>query len=827
MLSIKSLGLAGAPGKNGASGSLAAYFEHLSIEGYYQDGGEPPGVWHGKLAAAFGLAGNVRPGQLQKLFEGCHPDTGDALASNAGAEHKAGWDCTFSAPKSVSVAWALADPEQQQQIAQAHDDAVKAALAYLEQQAFSSRDRQGDSPLQGIIAATFQHSTSRELDPQLHTHCAIANLGLRKDGRVCALDLDTRVKMTCGALYRADLAHRLQALGYTVERDGKSFKLSAVPDDLCKLFSKRRQQIENYLDEQGFDSAKAANIAALATRKAKVSPSRQSLQAQWQHEADAAGYVREALQQRLRADPDLDSKPPALEPLDLAVIVTGLTQNESFFTRQQLEAAIAVECQGICGAAEILTKIERAIREGLANPAWDGLVRLSEPNDQQKSRRKIEIYTTREMLELEQLALAAAVEKSQSRNDAVSLQEKWLEGLSAEQAAAVQHITQPSGLCCVKGLAGTGKSHMLGVARIAWESQGYEVIGAALAGKAADGLESGSGIPSQTLHALLAELDSGRRVLTDKTVVVIDECGMVGTRQMARLIAHAQSGGKIVLCGDERQLQSIEAGGLFKGIAERIGYAGLTEIRRQRAEADRETIKTLISGEAEAVIQLLEDAGQLRFEKDDQVAEQMVEDWLAHRDPLNPAESLMLASTRAEVRTLNRIARSKLIATGELHSEVSIPTAEGERSFCVGERICFLRNSRALGVKNGQLGTLESWAMDMRSGKLNLSVRMDGGAVVSFDPAQYGHLESGFGLSVHKAQGVTANCVSVLLMNDQMVDQQLSYVAISRHRERLRVFVPNSMQDELGRGLARSREKGLASDLAAERMRKVKGLERG
>ena len=199
------------------------------------------------------------------------------------------------------------------------------------------------------------------------------------------------------------------------------------------------------------------------------------------------------------------------------------------------------------------------------------VVRLSEPNDQQKSRRKVEIYTTREMLELEQLALAAAVEKSQSRNDAVSLQEKWLEGLSAEQAAAVQHITQPSGLCCVKGLAGTGKSHMLGVARIAWESQGYEVIGAALAGKAADGLESGSGIPSQTLHALLAELDSGRRVLTDKTVVVIDECGMVGTRQMARLIAHAQSGGKIVLCGDERQLQSIEAGGLLKGIAERIG----------------------------------------------------------------------------------------------------------------------------------------------------------------------------------------------------------------------------------------------------------------
>lgn len=195
----------------------------------------------------------------------------------------------------------------------------------------------------------------------------------------------------------------------------------------------------------------------------------------------------------------------------------------------------------------------------------------------------------------------------------------------------------------------------------------------------------------------------------------------------------------------------------------------------------------------------------------------------------------MLASTRAEVRTLNRIARSKLVAMGELHSEVSIPSADGERSYFVGERICFLRNSRSLQVKNGQLGTLESWKMDIRTGKLNLSVRMDGGSLVSFDPEQYGHFDSGFGLSIHKSQGVTAQSVSVLMMNEQMLDQQLSYVAISRHRERLRVFVPNSMEEELGRGLARSRLKTLATDLATsgvnkglqpEKTGKTRGFER-
>ncbi len=243
------------------------------------------------------------------------------------------------------------------------------------------------------------------------------------------------------------------------------------------------------------------------------------------------------------------------------------------------------------------------------------------------------------MLELEQQALAAAIAKSQAQMHAVTLDETLLEGLDVGQASAVREVTNAAGMSSVIGLAGTGKSHMLGVARCTWESQGFEVIGAALAGKAADGLESGSKIKSQTLHSLLAELDSGSRVLTEKSVIVLDEAGMVGTRLMSRLIAHAEVGSKIVLCGDPQQLQSIEAGGLFKGISDRIGYASLTEIRRQRDEQDRETIKKLISGEAEEVIQRLEDAGQLRFERDEQVAEQMVNDWLGQRDPLNLGEN--------------------------------------------------------------------------------------------------------------------------------------------------------------------------------------------
>lgn len=801
MLSVKSLGA--------ADSGIAKYYEHLGVDDYYTEGGEPPGEWHGRLSGALGLDGNVRPGQLRQLFQGYHPESGDALASNSGEGHKAGWDCTFSAPKTVSVTWCLADEDLQQKIADAHDAAVRAGLDYLERNAFSSRDRDGASPLQGIIAATFQHSTSREQDPQLHTHCAIANLGLRADGSVCALDFDSRWKMAAGAVYRADLAHRMRQMGFGIERDAKSFKISAVPEPICKLFSKRRQQIESYLTEKGFESAKAANVAALATRKCKESPNRGILQAQWLREAQEAGYSLETIKQML--SPQAPVKPD--QKLDIPSIISALTQQESTFTRQQLEAAIAVECQGRFRASEIERIVERVVQQGTGSLEMDGLVRLESPNDKQNSRRKIEVFTTREMLQLEQQALHAAISRTDERNHVTPLDESLLDGLSAEQVTAVRHITHTSGgVACVRGLAGTGKSHMLGRARQVWESAGYEVIGCALAGKAADGLQQGSAIASQTLHSLLAEVDSGSRCLSEKSVVVLDEAGMVGTRQLHKLLAHvSMAGAKLVMVGDHQQLQPIDAGGLFRRISDDVGYAALSDIRRQVNEADRETIKRLVGGDANDTIQRLSAAGQLHVEKDDLVANAMVADWYQHRDVQKPEESLMLAGTRAEVRKLNQLARTVLADQGHLHSEITIETEHGERSFAVGDRIIFSRNNRILGVKNGQLGTLASWRLDPHDGDLELTIRLDTGEAVVFDPSAYGYIDYGYAMSVHRAQGVTTDKVSVL-MSESMTDQEWSYVAVSRHRERLRVFVPEGLDEGLARSVGRSRQKGLASD---------------
>ena len=806
MLSTKSLGT--------ADSGIASYYEHLSADDYYASGSEPPGKWHGALSGALGLNGNVRPGQLRKLFEGYDPGTGKQLASNAGEKHKAGWDLTFSAPKSVSVAWAFSGLEMQQQISAAHDAAVKAGLNYLERNAFASRDRDGERPLQGIIAACYQHSTSREQDPQLHSHCAVANVGLRTDGTVCAVDFDSRWKMAAGAVYRAELAHQLQILGLDIERDAKSFRLTAIPETLCKTLSKRRDQIVEHMERTGFTSAKSRDIAALATRRAKENASRDILRQQWLREADEAGYSPKMLEELLAFFPAPNRCSPSTGNFNIKEIFAGLTQNEATFTRQQLEAAVAVEAQGFVSAMEIPFLVQRALDFGISTQEPHGLIQLEEAGHQHDSRRRTVTFTTREMLSLEQNAIAGAVERKQERQHCAPVPEHLLKGLSSEQAQAVLHVVVDSGaIKSVRGLAGTGKSFMLSRARDAWEQAGMTVIGAALAGKAADGLQKGSGIQSQTLHSLLADIDSGRLQLDDKHVIVLDEAGMIGTRQLHKLLGHIHdAGAKAVLVGDPQQLQPIDAGGLFRRISEETGYAGLEDIRRQESLKDRAMIKKLIDGQAMEVITQLSDAGQLRVERDDAVAEEMVKDWLEHRDHQRPGESLMLAGKRADVRTLNLLAREALQGASRLHSEIAISTETGEKEFSVGDRIIFQRNNRALDVRNGQLGTLESWRIERRSGSIELSVRMDDGEIVRFDPAGYSHIDYGYAISVHKAQGVTCDNVSVM-MSETMSDREWSYVAVSRHRQRLRVFVAEGIGGELERSLERSRQKGLASDV--------------
>lgn len=810
MLSVKPIGVDDAQG-------YAEYQEgeaEKNREDYYAGEGDA-GRWSGALAEKLGLSGDIQKGELLKMLRGFHPRSGEPLAGNAGDQHKPGWDCTFSAPKSVSLIWGLGDPEIQAAINLAQERAVAAGVAHLQKHAFTSRDR-GDrhQPITEILTADYQHGTSREGDPQRHTHVAIANMGMRADGSICALEFDTRHKMAAGAIYRAELAAELQKLGFAIERDKDSFRIVGVSSTLCNDFSKRRAQIEQHLAEHGQGSAKAAAIAALATRKAKEHASRSELQDLWRETGKAAGFGTGEIRALQKAGPSMETDPMPSHQAMLRLV----TQNASTFTPMQLQAAIAVEAQGKLDAAGI----EAYTKALLQDPE---LVRLVAPNQRQDKRAgATEVrFTSREMLELEQgiadKAIARRDERSHRVNVAAAIAARPT--MSQEQKAALAHIAQETGgVAVIEGMAGTGKSFLMGAAREAWESTGFKVRGAALAGKAAQGLQEGSGIQSQTLHSLLDELDAKKTTLSADDVIVLDEAGMVGSRQMAKLLDHAhKAGAKIVMIGDSKQLQPIDAGGAFRVLSQKLGHASLTDIRRQRAEADREIVKLLAAGEATQALQGIRERGLMSVSADRQSAmQQMVGDWMGKRDPAKPGESLMLAGTRAEVSQLNQLARGLLKDRQMLAAEATVETRGGKREFAEGDRIIFLENSKRLGVKNGTLGTVIRLGLES-DGKPRFAVKTDAGEIVRFtlgDPEaskgkEYNAIDHGYAVSVHKAQGVTVDNPFVML-GDTMSDREWGYVAASRGRNETRFYATHETAEELDTLLARSRQKDSALD---------------
>ena len=287
-----------------------------------------------------------------------------------------------------------------------------------------------------------------------------------------------------------------------------------------------------------------------------------------------------------------------------------------------------------------------------------------------------------------------------------------------EQADALRHVTRSGDLALVVGYAGTGKSAILGVAREAWEAEGYRVRGATLSGIAAEGLEAGSGIESRTIASLEWAWARDRERLTANDILVVDEAGMVGSRQMDRVLTAAHdAGAKVVLIGDPQQLQAIEAGAAFRALQERHGAAEITEIRRQHVDWQRQATRELAgaaidfadggeSGVAQA-LRRYDDAGMVHAHGTRGEAKAaLIDGWEAQRQA-HPADSqMMLAYTRVDVADLNSGARARLHEAGALGEDHIVSTARGRRSFATGDRLMFLRNERSLDVKNGTLGTV-------------------------------------------------------------------------------------------------------------------------
>ena len=385
--------------------------------------------------------------------------------------------------------------------------------------------------------------------------------------------------------------------------------------------------------------------------------------------------------------------------------------------------------------------------------------------------------------------------------------------LSGEQKSAFEHVTRGKGLAVVVGYAGTGKSAMLGVAREAWESSGYNVRGAALSGIAAEGLENGSGIASRTIASLEHQWDKGREHLTAKDVLVIDEAGMVGTRQMERvLVAAARAGAKVVLVGDQQQLQAIEAGAAFRAIHERLGGVEISEVRRQLSAWQQDATRQLATGRTGEAVRTYEERGMVHAaDTREDARTALIERWNQDRQASPGDSRIILTHTNDEVRELNQMARDKMREAGALGADATIKAARGERLFASGDRIIFLRNERGLGVKNGTLGTVATASAQ------SMAVRTDDGREVAFDTKDYGHIDHGYAATIHKAQGMTVDRAHVLATPG--MDSHSAYVAMSRHRDGLALHYGRddfADQSKLVRTLSRERGKDMAGDYKPE-----------
>ncbi|QBM78262.1 Ti-type conjugative transfer relaxase TraA (plasmid) [Sphingomonas sp. AAP5] len=437
-----------------------------------------------------------------------------------------------------------------------------------------------------------------------------------------------------------------------------------------------------------------------------------------------------------------------------------------------------------------------------------------------KDGRDQERFTSRDMIAVESRLERAGDELAgraghgvadRHREKAISAAEGRGLILSGEQRDAFDHVTGNAGLASVVGYAGSGKSAMLGVAREAWEGQGYTVRGAALSGIAAENLEGGSGIASRTIASLEHAWGQGREQLGPRDVLVVDEAGMIGSRQMERVLSQARdAGAKVVMVGDPEQLQAIEAGAAFRSITERHGAAEITEIRRQREDWQKEATRQLATGRTGEAIRAYDAHGMVHgYATREEARAGLVDDWDGKRQAEPGRSQIIFTHTNAEVRELNGEARERMRATEDLGDDVAVKADRGERAFAAGDRLMFLRNERSLGVKNGTLGTIEGVSPD------RMSVRLDSGRSVAFDTKDYAAIDHGYAATFHKSQGVTVDRAHVLATPG--MDRHSTYVGMTRHRDSAQLHYGRddfADQRQLVRTLSRERSKDMASDYA-------------
>ena len=595
---------------------------------YYTAGEEPDGVWFNPKGL-FGLAdgGKVDSSDFHRLYHGFAPNGGGKLTRNAGSERRsAGLDMTFSADKSVSALWAIADPELRSEIEDAHNDAARVALeeTVLRHCAYTRiRNRDGGIEVlpADIAAAMFQHGTSRDNDPQLHTHCVIFNAArTHRDGKYRALHqhpVYTWMK-AAGAVYRNTLAWSLQErLGIRMEqygKDGEFTRITGMPGDLIGHWSKRRAAIIEAAREMGFTVEGNAPRAAAANKitRAGKSPDNdpEIRHARWRGEAD--GYVeREALIASLlgKSEEITQEQIRALTEV-LEDLPERLTREEAVFRLPDIVERVGNATAGLLNRDAVTTSIERV----LLSPDVVRLIRPPRSAEGRADMAHTRLYSTRHNLQMEMEVRDMAAGMAADTGHFLPTQaiEAKVTGLleagyplSEEQIAAIRTVTSSEGrVAIIEGAAGSGKTTTLRPIADLYREHGQSIIATAVAWRTAVALGNDVDARPFCVDKLLRLAARGGIEINKDTTIIVDEAGMLSTRQAHHILRLSERhGAKIVFAGDTQQQQPVEAGPGLRLIRDAVGSVRVDRIRRQKA--DLEDILTHVQGETPETARLL------------------------------------------------------------------------------------------------------------------------------------------------------------------------------------------------------------------------------
>jgi conjugative relaxase-like TrwC/TraI family protein len=786
------------------------------VEEYYVGGSEARGEWLGTGARQLGLPRVVEGEALRRVLAG-EDSHGEVLRASRVPIRVAGYDLTFSAPKSVSVLFALGDADVRDAVRSAHDRAVREALGYTERTAAAVRRGAGGArvePADGFVAAAFRHRTSRAGDPQLHTHVLVANLAQGLEGRWSTLDgrrlyaQARAASFVYQAVLRSELSRHLGVQWLSI-RDGIA-EVAGVPKHIQRAFSRRRADIEAALEQQGTSGARASEAAALATRQAKdAHTTLEALAIEWRARAADLGFGRDDLARTLdqrRVARDLGEQ-DVDRLFDALASPTGLTRRKATFSRRDVVQALSERLPADLELSA--SRLEALAGRFLSSDRVVALLPADAVPETRLSFRRRDgrvlplareecVYSTPELLTLERRIMNTAVASQAAgagpaSDTAVRRALMARPTLGADQRTMIEHLCLGGArVSAVVGKAGTGKTYALVAAREAWQASSRPVLGVAVARRAANQLQADSGIATTSVAALLAEIERPHGALPDGAVLVVDEAGMLPTRQLGKLLeAVEQADGKLVLVGDHRQLQELEAGGTFRALVRRGHAVELTENRRQREAWERRALDQLREGDPEHAIQAYVAHDRVHIARTpDDTRRQLVADWRAARAQ---DDAVMIAQRRSDVADLNQRARELLRRAGELGgSELCLP---GGR-FAVGDLVVIKRNDQRLGVTNGERGRV----LAVDTAHQRLAVRL-GDVVATLDrgllamPTIHGDppLTHGYAITCHVAQGLTVDRAFVLA--DDALTSELGYTALSRGRHSNRLYLAEHPDD--------------------------------